>query len=403
MSHQANDDQLVVLNAAYDWWHKQPNNPLFQYCGGPGTGKSWLLHQIITAIGIDPAKVAPAAYTGAAAIVLRTKGFPMARTEHSWLFTPQDGYKYDNTGSILKDTYFDLPISELAFAPKPLQGISLMIIDEASMTPMYMRQEIETRGIRVIATGDLQQLPPIESEPGYLTNGKIFQLKQIMRQQEDNPLIWISNRAYAGLPLHKGLYRSNSGSVLVIDEDELTDNMIQWSDVVICGTNKTREKTNKRVREDILGIRSDLPQHGERLVCRKSDWNKEVDGISLANGLVGTVADYPDVSQFDGKTFTIDFCPLILDRSFVGLRCNYDYLLATPEQRKYLKNDKYHEGARMEYAYCITTHVSQGSEYANGIYFKEYLSKEINGNLDYTGITRFKNSCIIVLPKRRFY
>lgn len=402
MLNLANEGQRKVITAAYDWWNNT-KSPLFQYEGGPGTGKSWTLNLIVDTLGIDRKKVAPAAYTGAAAIVLRTKGFPNARTDHSWLYTPQDSYRYDSAGNIIMDDYFNVPISGLDFISKPMEGIELMLIDESPMTPMGIRREIESRGIRTIATGDLKQLPPVAADPGYLVDGEIHHLTQIMRQNEDNPIIWISNRAYLGLPIHKGFYNSYSGSVLVIEEDELTNNMIAWADIMICGTNKTRDAMNKRVRNEILGIKSDLPQHGERLVCRKSDWNKEVDGISLANGLIGYVSSFPDVSCFDGKTFTVDFTPLILGKPFVDLQCNYDYLLANHQQRQAIKNNKYYFGARMEYAYCITTHISQGSEHTNGIYFKEYLSKEINGNLDYTGISRFKKSCIIVIPKKKYY
>lgn len=397
-----NSDQQNLLREAYNWW-LYDKNPLFQYAGSGGTGKSFMLHAIINMIGIPIEKVAPAAYTGAASIVLRTKGFPHAKTEHAWLYKPVDVALRDKKGNLLMNDTFDVPMMGMGFVPKPMEGIELMVIDEAPMTPLFVRQEIERRRVKVIACGDLKQLPPVESPPGYLVDGKIHQLNQIMRQAEDNPIVMLSNRAYQGLPLHKGYYRSIYGSVLVIEEDELTDNMISWSDIMICGTNRTRDIMNKRVRENILNIKSELPQFGERLVCRKSNWNKEVDGISLANGLVGVVTSYPDVSDFDGKTFSIDFTPLILNKPFQKLRCNYEYLTSDYERRKVIKNNKYAVGEKMEYAYCITTHVSQGSEYANGIYFKEYLSKEINCNLDYTGISRFRNSCIIVLPKRKFY
>lgn len=398
-----NDDQSNLLKEAYNWWKYDKSNPLFQYAGSGGTGKSFMLHAIINTIGVPIDKVAPAAYTGAASIVLRTKGFPWAKTEHSWLYEPIEVVATDKNGKIIMNDTLGTPIMRTAFVPKPMEGIELMIIDEAPMTPIDIRREIESRNVRVIACGDLKQLPPVESAPAYLVDGKIHYLNQIMRQAEENPIVMMSNRAYQGLPLHKGYYGSPYGSVLVIEEDELTDNMIAWSDIMICGTNRTRDFMNKKVREDILNIHSDIPQHGERLVCRKSDWTKEVDGISLANGLVGIVSSHPDISNFNGETFTIDFTPLILNKPFYRLQCNYEYLISDYNRRKILKGDKFSKGARMEYAYCITTHVSQGSEYANGIYFKEYLSKEINANLDYTGISRFKNSCIIVLPKRKYY
>ena len=54
-------------------------------------------------------------------------------------------------------------------------------------------------------------------------------------------------------------------------------------------------------------------------------------------------------------------------------------------------------------AYAITTHMSQGSQYPNGAYIEEYLSPDINKNLNYTGITRFSNFLIYVKKKKKYY
>lgn len=75
----ANDNQQYVCNKAMDWWFNRPHDKLFQFEGPPGTGKSWLLHQMLKAFNIDPTRVAPTAYTGAASTVLRTKGFLMLK------------------------------------------------------------------------------------------------------------------------------------------------------------------------------------------------------------------------------------------------------------------------------------------------------------------------------------
>ena len=267
------------------------------------------------------------------------------------------------------------------------------------MVPDWIANEIYSRGIRVVACGDLRQLPTVDGNPGYLVSGRIHHLTEIMRQEENNAIIWLSDRAYRGLPIHKGNY----GNVLVIEADELNTTMMSYADVILCGRNETRDKINEKVRKEILHTDSPIPGFGERLVCRKNNWNKELDGISLANGLVGSVTNFPNVNEFDGKTLTIDFKPNIMNISFANLLVDYQYLTAPHNIRPSIKNNKYSVGEKMEFAYGLTTHLSQGSEWSSGIYIQEYLNKDINNNLNYVGMTRFRDYLIYCIPKKKFY
>ena len=45
-----------------------------------------------------------------------------------------------------------------------------------------------------------------------------------------------------------------------------------------------------------------------------------------------------------------------------------------------MKNSPYSFGNKFEFGYAITTHMSQGSEFNNGIYFEEFLNRNINNN-----------------------
>ena len=220
-----------------------------------------------------------------------------------------------------------------------------------------------------------------------------------MRQAEGSALLYLAERARKGLPIHEGFY----GDVLVINEDDLTDQMIANSDIVISAKNATRDYINNRVRRDILGIKTDLPAYGERMVCRKNNWNIELDGINLTNGLIGTVMNHPGVGGFDGKTYKIDFKPTLLDSYYPSLSCDYEYLIANHKQKQMLKNNRYNVGEKLEFAYCITCHMSQGAQFNNGIYLEEFMGKDIQNNLNYVGITRFSNSMIYVKKKRKKY
>ena len=179
--------------------------------------------------------------------------------------------------------------------------------------------------------------------------------------------------------------------------------MIAASNIVIAGKNKTREDINNRVRRNILHINSDLPITGEKLICRKNNWNLAVGGISLTNGLIGQVINSPDVGTFKNKTFKIDFKPDLINMAFRNIECDYEYLIADQQRRNFIKNNKFNKSNKFEFGYCVTTHTSQGGEYPFGIYIEEFLDKDIQSNLNYTGITRFKNGMIYVLPEYKNY
>jgi transcriptional regulator with XRE-family HTH domain len=66
-----------------------------------------------------------------------------------------------------------------------------------------------------------------------------------MRQLGREDISFIASRAGHGLPLLNG-YHGNS---LVINRKDLDDNMLLWADIIICGTNKTRDEINARVRK----------------------------------------------------------------------------------------------------------------------------------------------------------
>jgi ATP-dependent exoDNAse (exonuclease V) alpha subunit len=239
---ELNKKQKYIVDYAVDWYNNS-SKQVMQYSGSAGTGKSFTLNCIIDALRLKRHRIAPMSFIGAAAIVMRLKGLYNAKTIHSWLFNPVKNYRDDKNND-----YFDRPISEIGFEPKPLVDIDLIIVDEAGAVPFWLKHHIESRGIKIIACGDLDQLPPVGDQPAYLYDGDVLILDELMRQSKYSGIVHLAHRAKHGLPIHKGVYNG----VLVIDDDDLTNDMISLSDIIICGKNKTRETMNKRVREDIL-------------------------------------------------------------------------------------------------------------------------------------------------------
>ena len=393
-----NQGQEFIVQEAIKFY-KNSSEQVFQFTGPPGTGKSVVLSEILRRLRLPMTDVAPMAFTGSAAIVMRLKGLINAKTIHSWLYEPVEVPLLDDYGNVVMDTYLNRPITTLKFVPKDLSNIKLIIFDEGWTVPMHMKKHILEVGAKIIVAGDPDQLPPVADEPAFFTHGKIYRLTQIMRQEEGSPIVYLSNRAIKGLPIHTGNY----GNVLVITEDELTDEMLRSTPVVLCGKNVSRDKYNVYIREHVLGFHGDLPNHGEKLICRKNNWAIDQQGISLTNGLTGIVMNKPDVSSFNGKSFVIDYTPDISPNVlFNSIRVDYKYLNASKDKRDVIRQNGYYSDNLFEYGYTQTVHLAQGSQWYNGIYIEEYINPEINNHLNYTALTRFSNMCIYVKQKRKF-
>ena len=251
MAAVLNNDQSRVYYEALDWYRKG-NQQTFEISGPPGSGKTFLINYIIDALGIDRSRIAPMSYTGAAAINMRVKGMHNARTCYSWLYNCVQTVVLDKDGNEVIDPIFNKPKTRIQFIEKPrLDDIDLILVDEAGSVPPDIRKVIDNKGLPVIAAGDLDQLPPIEGKPGYLDNPyKVHVINEIMRQNANNSIIVLSQRAKKGLPIHNGFY----GNVLVIYDDELTDDMIRNSSILICGKNNTRDYYTNYIRHQLFQI-----------------------------------------------------------------------------------------------------------------------------------------------------
>lgn len=398
---QFNPQQEEIINQAIKWF-RNSSAQTFEIMGEAGTGKSVVIYEIIRRLGLKPYQYMPMAYTGQAAIVMRSKGFPHSRSIHSGLYEFQEVVNIDE-GSIQMNSQFNTPQTKKVFRPKSPNmipaSVELFVIDEGYIVPDSMRKVIESFGKKILVGGDDGQLPPVTGQPAYFTGYGIHQLTEIMRQAKDNPIVYLAHRARRGQPIHCGLYGDH---VMVVEDKDVTKDMVGLMNTIVCATNYTREVMNKYVRESIHQRYFDLPVYGDRMICRNNNWSIEQDNISLVNGLSGFVVNMPSVSDFDGRTFYIDFAPDMGGIVFDDLPVDYKYLKADVNGRKEIKNLPYSYGEKFEYSYALTAYLAQGAEYHTGMYIEEFLRPNMQNNLNYTGITRFKENMIYVKKSKQF-
>ena len=393
--------QQYIVDKAVDWYYNS-SEQVFQFAGNPGTGKSVVMNAIIDAIGLDKDRVAPMSYVGAAAINMRTKGLTNAKTIHSSIYEIEEVPLRDVYGEIVINPYFNRPETKFIYRPKNMSDIDLIAIDEGGTVPYKMKDDILSRGKKVLVAGDLDQLSPVSDKPAFLTEGYVYVLDEIMRQAEGSAIIYLCQRAKKGLPIHVGMYGRD---VLVLEEHDfkkIADKILPTAGVMLCGRNETRERYTKYIRNDLLKKNSILPECGEKVICRKNDWNVEVAGINLTNGLTGRVLNSPDVSRFDGKCFRIDFLPDLITTPFLDVPVDYKYFSSDFRTKKDMKSLNFLAGEAFEFGYVETVHIAQGSQWRTGVYIEEYLPSDTN-KLHYTALSRFSSKCIYVKHDRKVW
>lgn len=370
------------------------HEPYTVIAGYAGVGKSTLIRFIIAALNIDPAYVAYIAYTGKAAQVLRGKGCPNAMTAHRLLYKshPRDD-----------GTFIHIPVESLA-------PYKLIVVDEISMLPKKMWEQLLYYKVHIIALGDPGQLPPVAAENnGALEHPHVF-LDEVMRQAAESEIIQLTMDIRAGNPL-----QSKSGSeVRIVDRNELTKpGFLFWADQIICGKNDTRRYINQRMRESLWGDKYNIePIVGDRLICLRNDWElTNITGDALVNGLTGTLeaieyGEGPRLNPFMDKTPIIDFLPDYEGAGeFRGIEIDYKLIRdgETTVTRGYNSNwkkiPKVFHPHEFDYGYAITCHKSQGSEFDKVIVLEEFLKSETregHARWLYTAATRAAQKLIIV-------
>lgn len=381
------NEQKELVNDICNFYIYNTKN-YYVYSGAAGTGKTTVIKEVIKALNLESYEVACLAYVGKAAMVLASKGLP-AKTIHSTIYYPYKKKKrfqydddlYDETennyefGFILKE-HLD---------PK----IKLIIVDEYSMVSDDLVSDILSFQIPTIFCGDSNQLEPVFGKSTILKKPD-FVLTQIMRQAEGNPIIDLSQQILRGERLKIGKY----GDSNVIDKIDMDINLLKNYDIILTPTNNTRDEFNNYIRKNILKLdKLYVPHIGEKVICKKNNWDRCLNGYYLVNGMTGYIMD---IDFYKDKYAKIDFKPSFLRRSFDDLKIELGYINATSQQRKTWGFNKYD---KFEYAYAINVHVSQGSQYGRVLFIDEpFGNNELTRQkIRYTAITRAVNKIDIVI------
>ncbi|PPC98073.1 MAG: ATP-binding protein, partial [Methylocystis sp.] len=207
-------EQDQALTAVARWLETPGARQVFRLFGYAGTGKSTLARHLAEHVEGD---VAFAAFTGKAALVMRSKGCKDARTIHSLI--------YRATDTETEEPSFVLNDDSAAARAK------LIVVDECSMVDEELGRDLLSFGKKVLVLGDPAQLPPVKGG-GFFTDAEPdVMLKEVHRQAADNPIIRLSMAIRAGESVERGVF----GDTRVISRDALDPALVTGADQVLVG------------------------------------------------------------------------------------------------------------------------------------------------------------------------
>jgi exodeoxyribonuclease V len=362
--------QNVALKAVADWLKATPGeagtSQVFRLFGYAGTGKTTLAKHL--AEGMD-GKVLFAAFTGKAALVMRSKGCLGATTIHSLIYRPVDS----TTATPNFELWDDAPASRA----------QLIVIDECSMVDAVLGHDLLSFGVPLLVLGDPAQLPPIQGG-GFFTNAEPdAMLTEVHRQAQDDPIVRLSMSIRAGQRLSPGDY----GATQVVRRDALDPQRVMAADQILVGRNATRRAYNTRVRSR-RGFFDTLPMADDKLVCLRNNRRK-----GLFNGGLWVVKERPSSrrqilrlrlrpeEEIGGRVVRVSVRP----------ECFTDAI----ESIEWLERKRYDE---FDFGYVLTVHKAQGSQWDDVVLFDESFAFPGSGDRWlYTGVTRAAKRLTVVL------
>lgn len=351
--------------------------------GFAGTGKTTLVQFIIQELKLKDNEVVFVSYTGKAALVLKNKGCPNAMTAHKLLYYSEE--QPDGT-------FNHIPRKKLE------KKYSLIVCDEASMLPQEMIDLLLSHGIHVLFLGDNEQLPPIDGDQTILNKPHVF-LDEITRQALDNPIIKLSMDIRSGEPFTYG----GDKRCRILPTSKISNAMLLGADEIIVGKNVTRHSMNEYLRKLKWGDKySEDPLDGEKCICLKNNWKiVGSNGDPLINGQIGVMQN---IKIFEcppyGKIICADF---LSDDGGLYRDLVIDYKLMvegqpTIDANNWKKFSGYPRPQQFAYAYAITCHKSQGSEFDRVIVYDEaFGDAEQKRRWRYTAVTRAAKQLVVVV------
>lgn len=397
MSIVLNQQQEDALKRFKHWWNNERGSePIFHLLGYGGTGKSTILPALLEITGLDLEttklpEVACMAPTAKAALVMRQKLHAAGltdvhpRTIHHYLYTPVEDDLEDDLEAMdstddpevkarleyeIRRKLATRKVSFLSGTAPRLVETQLIVVDEASMVGSKVSADLLRLGIPILAMGDPGQLPPVNDTPGLMSDNPAVFLTDIRRQAKDNPIILFASLLREGRDVPNGEYDGRLFIYSMAEADDKVD--ITNGGQIILGTHRRRWNLTRGLRRVLHDVGPEVPPlKGEPIIIKRnhrqfphiingsmgimeetlSEWN-----LKRASGVVD--------AKIEGIPFHGEVYCGLFQEHIHGVA---GYCEAAPRATL----DAQRRTVHADWAYAITCHAAQGSQFDHPIVFDE--------------------------------
>lgn len=345
-------------------------NPVVAIDGAAGTGKTTIIGDLIRTLKKQGYSITLTAYTNKAVQVLRAKGLRATDTFHRHCFKSEYSLTQQKLLTFLtkleKEPFMEFP-SDLqqvygrsrlealrrlpnyrrmcssllrpqtsnTYKPRPPKP-GVLIVDEASMINKAELEAAKKVFNKIVLVGDSHQLAPVKGTEVFDTVKPVFTLTEVLRHPPQSKA-----RDLANAIRRLDLANLRTSGKVSINNKFTHECVITGKTPVITFTNERRQEINTSVRA-FVGYDGLPPQPNELLVCTES-YSRFTLTKELHNGSFWKVLSTSSPYVCTLKNLQTD---RILHDIPVNVNGESDAL-----------------GYDFDYAYCLTAHTAQGSEF----------------------------------------
>lgn len=452
LQNQLNKKQELALEKIISFIENKINDEIFILKGYAGTGKTYIISNIVKNLWKINKSVVLLAPTGRSAKVLSSYCNKEAYTVHKEIF-----YTKNNFSGNLE---FTLKINK--------HKNTIFIVDEASMISTnrgdgvgLFSQSLLDNIIKYVYSGfkcklliigDVAQLPPVKSNISYALDDEYLEkeynksinsveLTDVVRQEKESGILSfatsvrnkIENDFFEDISFNSEIF----SDVVKVEDGEQLMNLIQDSynnygieeTAIIVRSNKRANLYNRSVRDKILN-NENIISVGDLLMVIKNNYfwlNNKRDLGFIANGDIIKIEEIHNIQNIYGFKFAevkismVDYpkispfeTVLILDSLFINtpaLDFNImnklyqeilkDYMNVKTKYKRHMgvKNNKFFNALQVKFAYSFTCHKSQGGQWSSIFLEFPFLPNGMDEDFFrwlYTAITRAKSKLHLI-------
>ena len=452
LQNQLNKNQELALDKIISFIESKINDEIFILKGYAGTGKTYIISNIVKNLWKINKSVVLLAPTGRSAKVLSSYCKKEAYTVHKEIFYTKNNY----SGNL----EFTLKINK--------HNNTIFIVDEASMISTNRGEGVGLFSqslldniikyvysgfkCKLLIIGDVAQLPPVKSNISYALDDSYLEkeynksinsveLTDVVRQEKESGILSyatsirnkIENNHFEDISFNSEIFND----VVKVEDGEQLMNLIQDSynkygieeTAIIVRSNKRANLYNKSVRDKILN-NENIISVGDLLMVIKNNYfwlNNKRDLGFIANGdiikieeihniknIYGfkfaevkiSMVDYPKISPFETvlildslfiNTPALDFN--IMNKLYQEILKDYMNIKTKYKRHMGVKNNKFFNALQVKFAYSFTCHKSQGGQWSSIFLEFPFLPNGMDKDFFrwlYTAITRAKSKLHLI-------